>query len=90
MRKADEERQRASDEPVRAAGNPSQAGPYGHGQIPRPLGPPQLPPMSYSSPSSGAQQQAGYGAPSPAMEGMSHYPTSPYGPGNPMYPPPQR
>jgi len=42
--------------------------------------------MSYP-PASGAQQQAGYGAPSPAMENMSHYPTSPYGPNNPMYPP---
>lgn len=90
-RKAEEERQRAAEDPVR---NPQQgsSGPPVYGAVRTQLGPPpnmgapQLPPMPYAPPTSGTQPQSSYGAPSPAIDGMSHYPTSPYQ-NNQMYPP---
>lgn len=75
QRKAEEERQRAADNRNVQEGS-SDASVYGH--LRTPIGPPpsmggpQLPPIGYAPAASG-QSQPSYGAPSPAIEGISQY-----------------
>ncbi|OCL04540.1 hypothetical protein AOQ84DRAFT_115785 [Glonium stellatum] len=86
-RKAEEERQRAAE--GRAThGDGSETPVYGQMRPnlgPPQMGGPQLPPIGYQ-PAAGGPTAPPYGTQSPgAMEGMAHYPQSPYGQNTQIY-----
>jgi hypothetical protein len=78
QRKADEERARQAE--ARSASDGQSHRNYENGQVRTATGPqaamgagcPQLPPLAYGTAVSG-QSQPGYGAPSPAIDGMPQY-----------------